>query len=244
MLAHRSECCILPNQQRVERFKASVGGVPRVFCVWNCPAKHEVAPARPPLNGQGLWLLYHGSIVPSRLPLSVLTAMAMLPPSVKLRVIGYQTVGHHDYVEKLKAEANQLRLADRVEVLGAVPTRKELLEWCRRSDVGLALMPSQSGDLNEQTMTGASNKPFDYLACGLALLVSDLRDWPATYVKPACALACIPEDPKSIAAALCWFLEHTHELRAMGERGRRLILNDWNYQRQFAPVLECVNQPA
>ena len=39
-IAHRSEFCILPNQQRIERFKHAVGGARRVFCVWNCPAKN------------------------------------------------------------------------------------------------------------------------------------------------------------------------------------------------------------
>ena len=38
-------------------------------------------------------------------------------------------------------------------------------------------------DINLNYMTGASNKPFDYMACGLALLVCDLSDWKQMYVE-------------------------------------------------------------
>ena len=51
-----------------------------------------------------------------------------------------------------------------------------------RAHVGLALMPLNSNDLNMRHMTGASNKPFDYMAAGLALLVSDLPDWRQMFV--------------------------------------------------------------
>jgi hypothetical protein len=44
-------------------------------------------------------------------------------------------------------------------------------------------MPKVSEDINMQAMVGASDKAFDYLACGLALLVSDLPDWRAIYVE-------------------------------------------------------------
>ena len=104
-------------------------------------------------------------------------------------------------------------------------------------------MPRQSLDDNEQAMTGASNKPFDYLASGLALLVSDLPDWRTMFVDNGYALAVDPTDPASIATAVSWLLEHPDELRAMGERGRQRILCEWNYEKQFAPVLQQFATP-
>jgi glycosyltransferase involved in cell wall biosynthesis len=85
-------------------------------------------------------------------------------------------------------------------------------------------------------MVGASNKPFDCLASGLPLLVPDLEDWRRLYVAPGYALACDPEDPESIAAALEWLLTHPSERWQMGERGRQRVLDEWNYERQFAHV--------
>ena len=91
-------------------------------------------------------------------------------------------------------------------------------------------------------MAGASNKPFDYLACGLALLVSDLPDWRKMFVEPGYGLACNPNDTDSIAAQLRWFLKHPAETREMGERGRQRILTEWNYERQFAAVVEVIQK--
>ena len=168
----------------------------------------------------------------------MIEALPQLPDFVKLRVIGYETVGHKGYVNELEKLAATLEVAARVEFAGTIPQRKDLLALCHQSDIGLAFMPMNSNDFNLQDMTGASNKPFDYLACGLALLVSDLPDWPAMYVAPGYGLACDPRDPESIASALRWFVEHPAEMRTMGEQGRQRIRGEWNYEMQFRPVLE------
>jgi glycosyltransferase involved in cell wall biosynthesis len=94
-----------------------------------------------------------------------------------------------------------------------------------------------------RAMAGASNKPFDYMACGLALLVSALPDWRALFVEPGYALACDPGDAGSIARALAWFLEHREETARMGENGRRRIVEEWNYERCFAPVIAEIVRP-
>jgi glycosyltransferase involved in cell wall biosynthesis len=61
------------------------------------------------------------------------------------------------------------------------------------------------------------------------------------YVDSGYGLACDPDDPRSIAAALHWFLEHPVEMRKMGERGRQKIRTEWNYETQFSPVFECIS---
>src|SRR5438477_8335185 len=122
-----------------------------------------------------------------------------------------------------------LKLYHRVTFLGSFP-RRTLLEHCRDANVGLAIMPLESNDVNEQAMTGASNKPFDYLACGLPLLVSNLPEWRNMFVDPGYGLACDPEDPSSIANAVRWFLNNNVKTQTMGLIGRQRIINDWNYQ--------------
>jgi glycosyltransferase involved in cell wall biosynthesis len=235
-LARRAARCVLPNTARAERFARELGSSHTTVCVWNCPAREEVAPARSLPDEPSLWVLYHGSIVPSRLPPTVVTALAHLPGQVKLRVLGYETIGHSGYVEQLRTLASELGVRDRVEFLGAVPTRAELLGWTRRSDVGIAFMPKVAQGSDDHAMVGASNKPFDYLANGVPLLVADLPDWRTLYVAPGYGLACDPDDPRSIAAALEWFLSHPAERHAMGERGRQRVAQEWNYEAQFAPV--------
>jgi hypothetical protein len=121
-----------------------------------------------------------------------------------------------------------------------VPQRTDLLAEAARAHVGLALMPCQSSDLNMRFMTGASNKPFDYMAQGLALLVSDLPDWKTMFVDPGFGLACTPTDVDSPLAALGWFIDHPQARKVMGARAMNKIETEWNYDTQFRAVLESV----
>jgi glycosyltransferase involved in cell wall biosynthesis len=236
ILAKKADFCIIPNEMRLERFKSELGVGTRALCVWNCPAKEEVMSARNPNNIGAVRVIYQGSIVPARLPESVIKALEMLPDKVSLSIAGYETIGSIGYIQKLYKKADDIGLKERVECMGTLP-REQILDLCRSCDVGLSLLPRNSTYINEQNMVGASNKPFDYLACGLALLVPDLPEWREMYVYPGYGLACDPEDPNSIAQALNWFLEHPEEMRLMGEKGRRRIEEEWNYENQFNPIL-------
>jgi glycosyltransferase involved in cell wall biosynthesis len=183
---------------------------------------------------------YHGTLVPQRLPLSLLAAVASLPETVRLRVAGYETIGHPNFSRRLVDEANRLGIQGRVEILPAAP-RRELFRISADQDVGVALMPHDSNDINMRYMVGASNKATDYLAAGLALLVSDLPDWRSAYMEPGYGRDCDPRTPSSIAQALRWFLEHRDATRTMGERGRQRLLTEWNYDRAFEPVLAAMS---
>ena len=240
-LAIRARVSILPNRQRLEHFIRETATQSPTFCVWNCPTQEEVAPSRCSslANNGNLRLLYHGSINSARLPLTILEAMAKFGDRVKLGIIGYETIGSNNHIGQLQAQAKKLGILEQVEFLGAMP-RQEVLKRSQEYDLGLAFMPNNSNDINMEFMVGASNKAFDYLSCGLALLVSDLPDWHQTYVSPGYGLACNPEDVKSIAAALAWYLEHPAQMRQMGELGRQRIATEWNYEQQFAPVKQAL----
>jgi hypothetical protein len=90
-------------------------------------------------------------------------------------------------------------------------------------------------------MTGASNKPFDYLAVGQMLLVSDLLDWREMFVAPGYARSCNAYDAFELGEAMTWCVENREAVRASGEAGRRRVLAEWNYERCFAPVVDILN---
>jgi glycosyltransferase involved in cell wall biosynthesis len=234
-LARSADLCVLPSAERARVFAASTGRSD-VLVAWNCPRRAEVVSTSRTQSTRSLRVLYHGSIVPARVPMSVLEAVALTPAAVSLSIIGYETVGHAKYVGELRDLAARLGIADRVRIAGPM-SRHELMTQCATCDVGLSLLPIESDDLNERSMVGASNKPFDYLACGLPVLVSELPDWVETYVDAGLGRSCDPRSASSIAASLQWFLDHPAERIAMGERGRDKILRDWNYEVTFAPVV-------
>jgi glycosyltransferase involved in cell wall biosynthesis len=237
--------CVVPNRERAGLLKEDTATSRPIFAVWNCPMRDEIQePEQRAMEDQKLILFYHGSIVPSRLPLAIIRAVGELRENIVLRIAGYETVDHRGYLGTLRRTATKHGLEDRLEFLGAIPHRTELLGRCREANVGLAFMPLQSEDSNEKTMLGASNKPFDYMACGLALLVSDLPDWEEIFVRRQYGLACDPLDPTSIAKALRWFLDHPEQRQRMGAEGRKRILADWNYETQFASVVDKLHASA
>lgn len=242
-LARRATLCVLPNDTRAEEFSRAVGSA-RVLRVMNCPSANEVRglSRSDALAMDKLQLYYHGSIVPDRVPLALLDSMRLLPDSVHLVVVGYQTIGCRGYLKDLKAGVVARGLETRVTLVGPVSPRNELLKLCSRHDLGLALLPMQTEDPNVRASAGASNKVFEYLACGLPVLVSDLPDHQRLFVDAGFAKPCNPDSAESIANAIRWFLLHRPEAAAMGDRGRRRVLDDWNYETQFQPVLDFLSR--
>jgi glycosyltransferase involved in cell wall biosynthesis len=237
----RATLCVVPNSKRGEHLVRSTGTPRMPAVVWNCPRSAEVAPRRAELPEGTLRILYHGSIVPERLPLTVIEALAKLPAGVTLTVVGYETVGAKGYVDLLRARAMELGIGRRLEFAGTLPTRGELISMCARHDVGLALMPLQSDDPNMGSMAGASNKPYDYLACGLALLVSSRPDWEQMFVEPGFGLSCDSASAASLADAFNIFVSQPATTRTMGERGRQRVIGEWNYEQQFRPVMDLLS---
>ncbi len=240
-IARQANVVVIPSKERADRFLNDTQTHRMIHCIWNCPSKREMSTLRQSLakeNGDPtLKIYYHGSLNPYLLPLTLLKALALLEGQVRLLAIGYETVGSQGYRNIFEQRAKEIGVKKYVSLFPPKP-RSELFHLAAQCEVGLALFPMHSDDFNFQHMVGASNKPFDYLANGLAVLVSDLQDWKEMYVEPGYGLACDPSDPQSIAARLQWFLDHREETQSMGERGRQRILSEWNYERQFAPVLK------
>jgi glycosyltransferase involved in cell wall biosynthesis len=236
----RRVLCVWPNLRRAE---ITAPECRHRAIVWNCPRRDEVSPARQPAVPGQLEVFYHGSINATRLPIALVRALALLPAGVRLTVVGYETIGAVNHSEQMRGEAARLGIADRLVFRGQM-SRFDSMRLCREGDVGITFMPLRTSDLNEDNMIGPSNKAFDYLAGGVALLMADRPDWREAFAgtRPddSFGMVCDPQDPATIAAALRWFLDHPVEMRAMGERGRRRILEDWNYETQFRPVQEWI----
>jgi hypothetical protein len=87
-------------------------------------------------------------------------------------------------------------------------------------------------------MSGASNKPFDYVSQGLALVIPPDPEWEGLYGETGCALTCPMGDAERLAEVFRWMAAHRAEVEAMGRRGHAKALAEWHYEKQFAPVLE------
>lgn len=240
-LVRKVQLCILPNAERAKRFLEETRIDRKVFSVWNCPSQKEVAAPRPLGSEKILRLAYCGTVNPDRLPQTLLCAMAKFPGEIQLNVVGYETEGSCGYMQEFQKVAAQLGISKQVKFFGAL-SRKPMFDCLSLCHVGLALLPIQTANMNFRFIIGASNKAFDYLALGLALLVPDLPGWRECYVNPGYGVSCDPGDPESLKQTFKWFLEHPSQRHAMGERGRQRIQAEWNYERQFRPIFLKLNE--
>jgi glycosyltransferase involved in cell wall biosynthesis len=163
-------------------------------------------------------------------------ALARLPADVELHVAGYETVSSTGYLDRLFSLAGELGVANRFVSHGAIPLGP-LLEATAEADVGVVAL---AGDFNEP-MVGASVKPFEYLACGLPLLTNRTPEWEDFFGASGVALACDPDDPDDIASAVRQLRDDPERRLAMAARGSELIRSQWNYEVQFAKVLEVLD---
>ncbi len=234
-LCKRALICICPQRERASLMKDTLQ--PRSLqVVFNCPSRTELLTRTTTVDNE-LRLWFHGSIVPTQLPRVLLDAMGQCDFPVRLSFAGYETIGHPGYVQELLDRAEEIGLSEKVTYVGAIPTRVDMYKQASQNHVGLALFSMNF----REPMVGASNKPFDYLACGLALLASETPEWKSFFIDRGCGLGCNSEDPRSIAQALTQFWTDRKRLERFAKNAELLLGAEWNYEAQFGPVLEKMN---
>lgn len=231
-LASAARCVVVPSEGRAQHVRESLG-IDSLVVVMNCPRRDDVRAARGS-GDESLRLVYQGTIVAQRLPLQLADAIAQMNGRVTLTLAGYEPAGAEGHIARLIERATQRGHAS-IDYAGLLTSRAALLDFCASFDVGVALVP-RGGDVNMRTMAGASNKAFDYLACGLPLLVTDDEGWRDMFVAPGYAVAVRPDDERELVAALVWLIGHRERLREMGAAGQARIVDEWNYEHQFAPL--------
>ncbi len=147
LLGRRADLRVLPNAERARFFEHTISSGKPVMQVWNCPSITEVARPRTPATaaadvGAVVRVVYSGSVTPERLPIAFLEAMASMRGRLRLRVVGYTTIGFPHYLEQLRRTARELDIDEDVELVGVLP-RHRLQEVWDEADVGLALNPME-----------------------------------------------------------------------------------------------------
>jgi glycosyltransferase involved in cell wall biosynthesis len=239
MAARQASHVVFPNAERACIAQADLFfDANRLEIVWNTPRLAELPPIQNRNDGP-LIVYYHGSISPTRLPKTVAEAVVRLGGGARLRIAGYETESGRGHINTLRAIYGDWHAGGIIDYIGVVQ-RSRLLAEAAKAHIGIALMPMECDDINMRHMTGASNKAFEYMAAGLALLVSDLPDWHTMFVETGYAAACDPRAVDSVEAALR-HLAGSPTLRSkIAARARTKIEQTWNYDAQFANILTAI----
>ena len=166
--------------------------------------------------------IYLGAITELRCIEEMIRAMSSpaLAPDIHLRLAGtFETPELEQRVRALPGWRN-------VEFLG----------FCRRSDVGRAFEGARLGLLlfrpaanHEEAMP---TKLFEYLGAGLPVIISDTMQCSSIVRQHECGIVVKPTDIEGIARAITFLVENPSAAKAMGERGRRIVLERYQWSSE------------
>jgi glycosyltransferase involved in cell wall biosynthesis len=229
---------VFPNMERALHAHAEVlFQLDKLKIVWNLPRREEVSTNSLSSDAtRPFTLYYHGSITPDRIPFTLVEALKRFDGKVHLVIAGYESGSNVGYVGSMIKAVEGTPVEGCIRYLGQVQ-RKDLFSTSQSGDLGLALMPLESDDVNMAHMAGASNKAFDYMASGLLPLVSNLPEWIDMFVTPQFAVAADPRSVDNLCETISTVMVNIETYRAGNQLRRAKILSDWNYDQVFCEAV-------
>lgn len=138
--------------------------------------------------------------------------------------------------ESFGAELRELSGWSNVTYRGII-VRQEVARLLGSARAGLVLFQPMPNHVDAQP-----NKMFEYMSTGLPVIASDFPLWREIIVGAECGLLVNPLDPRAVANALRWVLEHPLEAEAMGQKGQEAVHKIYNWEREAAELVGLYNK--
>ena len=135
----------------------------------------------------------------------------------------------------LKQKLSALDSWSQVEELGYI-NREEVKEVYKRSKLGLVTLHPIKNYLDSLAV-----KMFEYMAAGIPVIASNFPLWKSIIEKNNVGLCVDPMSPESIAEAITFLLKNKDKAREMGENGKRLVLEKYNWSIEKNKLLSIYN---
>ena len=111
----------------------------------------------------------------------------------------------------------------------------EMLQYCQRGAIGLAL--HQPEERFRWVGKGTGRKFFTYMQCSLPIVATDLAEVAQVVEEEECGLLVDATDIDATVGAITYLLEHPDMAEEMGMRGRRAILEKYNWETESSKLL-------
>jgi glycosyltransferase involved in cell wall biosynthesis len=201
----------------------------RVAVVQNYPLREEIEiPESTPYEERAPVIAYAGKVNVDRSAREMVEAVGLLPAELATRL---EVAGKFQY-PALEADVTAMPGWDRV-VFHGWQSREFVVELLRRARVGLVLFYESPNHTEAQP-----TKLFEYMAAGIPVVASDFPLWRAIVDESGCGLLVDPRDPRAIAGAIEWLLRNPAEAAAMGERGRRAVVERYNWDVEAQRLID------
>jgi glycosyltransferase involved in cell wall biosynthesis len=225
----RIDDVVSPHSHVVEQLQRTIGTgtlVANFPIVQPLPAVTEADfMSRPPV------ICYTGTVYAYSNQEATLEAIAALP-NVRYRIAGYIDERH------LKSLGNRAG-ASQTEFLGRIG-RAELRALYTSCVAGLAIYDYKH-NLGWKLGSYGTNKVFEYMEAGLPLICTDYDLWRDIVDRYQCGVCVRPGAVDEIRAAIEYVLSDRARAFAMGQNGRRAVLEEFNWtseERKYLAVFE------
>jgi glycosyltransferase involved in cell wall biosynthesis len=209
----------------------------RTFVYYNFPVLSLFAPSPEGRSLPQADLVYVGGMSERAGTFVLLDALVELAgrgfrPLVKLAGYADGDAGWH----ALRQGIQDRRLTTQVELRGKIP-HSEVPGWIRSGRIGLVTLQPIA-----KFMKNIPSKMFEYWACGLPVIGSDLPPVRRFLADGETGVLFTPSSPKDLARAIQCFLERPEQIAAMGCLGQRLVQEKWNNDQQVDGLIRFYDQ--
>lgn len=168
------------------------------------------------IEGETPIIVHEGNLSFERGALEILDALALVSKERKFKFLVLGTIPE-EVLRPFKAKMEALGLSDVVEMRGR-------LQW---TEFGKIQATGQIGLICSQPipnhMKGLSNKLYNYMACGLAVLGMQGSESEKIIKQYDCGITVDTTRPAEIAKGIIWLIDHPAERRQMALNGRKAI---------------------
>ncbi|QWG14879.1 glycosyltransferase [Bradyrhizobium sediminis] len=195
----------------------------KTVLVQNFPIQSELVLAEPqPYDQRPNKFVYVGGIAEIRGVKEMVRALEWFSdqPEVTLQMAG--EVSPPSFADEL----HRLPAWSKINYCGSID-RSAIARLFGSSRAGLVLLHPVINYLDALPV-----KMFEYMSAGLPVIASDFPLWREIVGGAECGLLVDPLNPKAIADALRWILEHPVEAEAMGKDGQKAVKDKYNWEQE------------
>ncbi|WP_125152723.1 glycosyltransferase family 4 protein [Clostridium rectalis] len=173
-------------------------------------------------------VIYAGGLTKIRGIKEIIDALEFLKGEVQLWLLGKW---ENKYYEE---ECMKSKGWEYVKYFGLIP-QKQAYSYMKQSDIGIVnFWPV------ENHVTALPNKPFEYMACELPMIMSNFEYWNSVF--KGCFLGTDPKNPEDIAKTIEKLLKDKELMKELGQNGRKFVLEKYSWESEGKVLINAYKE--
>ena len=226
-ISQRLDCVITATDDIAQRFKQD-----KTVAIKNYPLVATIEPKSKHDDSENPTVIYAGGLAEERGISEIVQAMEYLDSSKNIKLVLYGRFSPDSYEKEVK----KLKGFEKVEYRGWIEPEELWLKMSATTAGVVCLRPV------ERYIVGMPVKLFEYMAAGLPVVASNFPLWKEIVEGNNCGLTVNPLDPREIADAVEYLLEHPEEAEAMGRNGRKAVMEKYNWENESKKLLDLYEE--